>query len=978
LLLACAIASCLEGCFSIPKPETGGVLSVGRPQVFTRERIVTERTGEVNWLRGQLDKEVTTGFQGVQDRRSAEATVFQLNLALDVLQGRIDSARKRNTEESVSRQAQIERAQHEIDMEKLRQQLEDVRGRVKAENGKETDQSLKTEITKLQGQVKELSDKVDKLTKPAPSSTLPARGDASKLLGANENRTLDPAGALTTRAELTSIQRFEDQAAYRDMVNARIREKILDDSHDLNGSALYELKFDVTFAPGNNTRRFMIAKLKVEDSFKNNDKEKDLAFVDHPDFVPQLRSVLEQEVNLYNLRLQERAGAGALSENWRRRILSVFGAQEGVALLENCGVKGLAPRALDSQQKRKLTSSEQNDLSCLVAGFVKIRLGEPLNYAFVSKIVPVPDSNGRTFYRVQFESKPDAVNELKRRLRQIHGDQPPRVATVEPKEYVQNISDVASRNEATQFGLMLDLLTTKGLAIGSSFERFTQDQQLLHAVKRQPLAVSFLHGTDTFGWILGPKFAIDEKQRATFVHTPSRYTFTGSITVPSWFASVTIKGQGCWLDPSGAEKDCFDLFKGEADGINVSLPSTRYRGLVPALLYREYELMREPEIYALAEQHLGGTLSLRAVPEQCLGVTSRACAQTVVIEGRELWRNPEVYVGNQKADTVEVLPSMRGVAATFRSLRMPPPQPDGRRTSQDLIVVTSVGTDRLPGAVTILPEAVTAPKPFMRLRNAYVDKVGNKATLEFVFEPAALPASFHSMLARVRLPGAKDWKDLGAPARMSNGVVVFEFDPAAVGLGDKAVEMEADVGLKFNPEDTLHSMLDPSARFFTYFPNPDERAVLASDTSELDFSKSATLGAKEQGQFAKRLTYKLPKDEKLFNAAYPGLVAALDGRGGNARLVLTGGNVSAPFDAARSSGQKGTIVFPSSASTARLAPGVVPRDEETASYDILLEYRIGAGEWIPVPIKDGKTVSIKGLKKAEKPAPKPVAAAPVN
>jgi hypothetical protein len=93
---------------------------------------------------------------------------------------------------------------------------------------------------------------------------------------------------------------------------------------------------------------------------------------------------------------------------------------------------------------------------------------------------------------------------------------------------------------------------------------------------------------------------------------------------------------------------------------------------------------------------------------------------------------------------------------------------------------------------------------------------------------------------------------------------------------------------------------------------------------------------------------------------------------------VTGGSVSVPFDAARSSGQKGTVVFPSTASTARLAPGVVPRDEETAAYDILLEYRIGAGEWIPVPIKDGKTVSIKGLKKAEKPAPKPVAAAPAG
>jgi len=28
----------------------------------------------------------------------------------------------------------------------------------------------------------------------------------------------------------------------------------------------------------------------------------------------------------------------------------------------------------------------------------------------------------------------------------------------------------------------------------------------------------------------------------------------------------------------------------------------------------------------------------------------------------------------------------------------------------------------------------------------------------------------------------------------------------------------------------------------------------------------------------KRLTYKLPKDEKLFNSAYPGLIAALDER----------------------------------------------------------------------------------------------------
>jgi len=38
---------------------------------------------------------------------------------------------------------------------------------------------------------------------------------------------------------------------------------------------------------------------------------------------------------------------------------------------------------------------------------------------------------------------------------------------------------------------------------------------------------------------------------------------------------------------------------------------------------------------------------------------------------------------------------------------------------------------------------------------------------------------------RVRLPGAKDWKDLDTAARVTNGVARFEFDPQAVGLGIK-------------------------------------------------------------------------------------------------------------------------------------------------------------------------------------------------
>lgn len=60
--LACAL---LASCQSFQ--ETAGEVSVSRPQVFTRERLVNERLGEVNWLREQLDKPFEQGFRDVRE-----------------------------------------------------------------------------------------------------------------------------------------------------------------------------------------------------------------------------------------------------------------------------------------------------------------------------------------------------------------------------------------------------------------------------------------------------------------------------------------------------------------------------------------------------------------------------------------------------------------------------------------------------------------------------------------------------------------------------------------------------------------------------------------------------------------------------------------------------------------------------------------------------------------------------------------------
>lgn len=979
----------LFGCSSlIPKPETGGKLHVGRPQVFSRERLLNERLGEVNWLRDQLRKEIDPGFQGLQDVRSARAIVQQLNLQFDVLQGRIDGAKKKSDEEAVSRQAERDRAQHQIDLAKLRQQLDDVNNRVKPEAGAtQPDETLKAEIQKLQASVKDLSDKIEKLSRPAAASPLPATGAARGLLDPSASRTLSPADALTTGAAPTSKESFEDQAAYRDFVNARIREKILDDSHDLNGSTLYELKFDVTFAPGTHTRRFVLARLKVFDPLEELPNEK---IVDD-NFVDRVTVVLNQEINEFSKRLQDRARNNALSEAWIRRVLTSFGKLELDKAKSSCQVERLFELfsrftftpPLRKPETDQYSEEERNALACLVANFIKNRFEGPLEnyFDFSISVVDLPGKKTKKgeekerFYKVDVRKNTSTRQNMINAVGEIRRDNPPRVATIEPKEYAQNISDVGSRNEASQFGMVLDLLSAKGLGIKSSTERFAQDQNLLQVIKRQPLAVSFLEGSASFGWVLGPKFAIDENQKPTFVHTPARYVFTASIAAPGWMTSVNIDGEGCWIEPDGREDACFKLFGNEGKKFRVNLPSSYHRAFIPALLRHNQEIIREPEVFLLPEQYrAGGTLILRAASEQCRNaVSNRSCEQQVVIEGRELWRNPEVYIGSQKADVVELLPNMRGLVATFRALKPPIAHPAKQNLPEDLLVVTSIGSDRLPRAVTILPDTVRVPKPFMRPRVAYMDKVGNKAALDISFDPAASPPSYYSMLARVRQLEERAFKDVGTPTRVADGIAKFEIDPQAAGLGDKPVTVEIDVGLRFNPEDEFHSMLDPASRFVTYTPNVDDRSVLATDTAALDFSKSASAGAKEQEQIAKRLTYKLPKDAKIFAGAYPGVLAALGGTGGSARLVLIGGdkNVAIPLDARWASDRQGTTLRPTQASIARSAGQVVPRDEGSAIFSVKLEYRLGNADWAEVPIKDGNSVSVKGLKKADKPTIKP-------
>src|SRR5688572_12287028 len=62
-LLVVLIGTILVGC------ESYGTVYVGHPQVYTRERLVTARQKEVQFLNSELERPVEFTFQGARDTR---------------------------------------------------------------------------------------------------------------------------------------------------------------------------------------------------------------------------------------------------------------------------------------------------------------------------------------------------------------------------------------------------------------------------------------------------------------------------------------------------------------------------------------------------------------------------------------------------------------------------------------------------------------------------------------------------------------------------------------------------------------------------------------------------------------------------------------------------------------------------------------------------------------------------------------------
>jgi hypothetical protein len=319
------------------------------------------------------------------------------------------------------------------------------------------------------------------------------------------------------------------------------------------------------------------------------------------------------------------------------------------------------------------------------------------------------------------------------------------VYSVEPKELSQNVSDVAASERLTSllasFGAIMP-----GADVEVTAERLRRSQQLVQGILRRPLVVGYAQGEKGFGWLLGPRFkgAVEGQQ---FEQATVQHSVQVTLALRGWANEATFDIKTGWIDAGGVVIPS-SMHADAVRPVTVTLP-TDMDALTSLLMSNTSTLPRKPIV---------------EIPERTAGQPPFTIVgdepADIVLRGYELWRNPEVYLGSQRADEVRVMPDMRGIVATFRRVQAPPVGPKGV-TEVDLLVVTSGGDTREPKAVSILPPrrstVVANVDQFASIQRTPAT-MGSQLTIELA--PALIPPGFASQRMMLRaltgIPGASE------------------------------------------------------------------------------------------------------------------------------------------------------------------------------------------------------------------------------
>lgn len=227
---------------------------------------------------------------------------------------------------------------------------------------------------------------------------------------------------------------------------------------------------------------------------------------------------------------------------------------------------------------------------------------------------------------------------------------------VTPKEQVQRIAQNGSRRDAMELMLALQAVSGAGSASGA-ISMMQVNEAITSALHRQPLVVGYSRQPETinqnfrtFGWVIGPRFKITEDWRGRpefgFRHRVVQNTLSAEVVVPSLAIALDVKICTGWRPEAGEIASTGATENRNCRSEQVLLPQSEE---ALAETFDPDARRPLPELYAR-----------RLVP-----LSTASGGTAVLLQGTNLWRNPQVYVGGLKASTVSVTSDMRGLIAIF-------------------------------------------------------------------------------------------------------------------------------------------------------------------------------------------------------------------------------------------------------------------------------------------------------------------------
>lgn len=608
---------------------------------------------------------------------------------------------------------------------------------------------LQSQIQSLQQQINNLSTPVvgsqGNIMKPAADPTGGGK-PPSTVLGTGG------AGASTAdKAGLTGIEEEKSILEVRRFLQNERRRLTFDDMHDASGSITMELGMLVTLVPPKGKDAYALLEISVEkpDGRDNQDYNYGLLLQRWADYMaPAIQAERDLLTVRYangmmppNEKLMQVADAmvtqntkeGAPADN-RESLKTLRVNPSGLTdlnqtLRENSLLPSLPnggkthgwqaiPHLLDSLNKSFThPNSAINDMAMpgvpaaaggtrtikpeLMKKYLSLYYGEDFMKAF------------ETYQKSSINEIPAAVKHMCFRFLNWT-DRGVKVLAVDPAEQAQNISMLGATQSVRDTVLSLNAMLSGGVK-GSARSDFYRDSQLyMQSVNRKPLAVGFVNGAlsePSFGWVLGPRFEVAMKRRwyqlgflgeprptQGFSHEPTAHQVQVVISLPTWIPRLMLKVKAHWIDSkTGLPLGPINTPHVVSDDYQIPFPNYHTQSdcaaRIPVSLEPDYAALTEGLLDYLHGKRRPPRIFLQDANERFILSTSDAKTHHLVLLGKDLWRTPAVYLDSMPAASVEVMPGLAGVVATFDAL---PPSDDN---FYNVTVSTTGGFDSIPNIV---------------------------------------------------------------------------------------------------------------------------------------------------------------------------------------------------------------------------------------------------------------------------------------